>query len=208
MPRISQRVDQVSTGDVESVTAGDGLSGGGTSGALTIDLDPNSLTAATVAAGDKVVIADVDDSGNPKTVTAQAIADLAPVGDITAVTAGDGLTGGGTSGSVELALDRDLPTLEDTTTARTLALTDAGQLVRMNNAGATTVTVPPNSSVAFAVGAQVIVAAMGAGAVTVAAGAGVTLRSKDAALGVDGQYATASCVKIATDEWIVFGALA
>lgn len=208
MPRISQRVDQVSTGDVESVTAGDGLSGGGVSGALTIDLDPNSLTAATVATGDKVVIADVDDSGNPKTVTAQSIADLAPVGDVTGVTAGDGLTGGGTSGDVELALDPDLTTLEDTTTARTLALSDAGKLVRMNNAGATTVTVPPNSSVAFGVGAQVIVAAMGAGAVTIAAGAGVTLRSKDSALGVDGQHATASCVKVATNEWLVFGALA
>ena len=91
---------------------------------------------------------------------------------------------------------------------RTLALTDAGQLIRMNNAGATTVTVPPNSSVAFGVGAQIIVAAKGAGTVTIAAGAGVTLRSKNAALAIDGQYATASCVKIATDEWLVFGALA
>ena len=134
--------------------------------------------------------------------------DQVSTGDISGVTAGDGLTGGGTSGDVSLALDPDLSTLEDTTTARTLALTDAGQLIRMNNAGATTVTVPPNSSVAFGVGAQIIVAALGAGAVTIAAGAGVTLRSKDAALGVDGQYATASVVKIATDEWLVFGALA
>ncbi len=134
--------------------------------------------------------------------------DQVSTGDISAVTAGDGLTGGGTSGDVELALDPDLTTVEDTTTARTLALTDAGKLVRMNNASATTVTVPPNSSVAFGVGAQIIVAAMGAGAVTVAAGAGVTLRSKDSALEIDGQYATASCVQVAADEWLVFGALA
>ena len=134
--------------------------------------------------------------------------DQVSTGDISAVTAGDGLTGGGTSGDVELALDPDLTTVEDTTTARTLALTDAGKLVRMNNASATTVTVPPNSSEAFGVGAQIIVAAMGAGAVTVAAGAGVTLRSKDDALEIGGQYAAASCVKVATDEWLVFGALA
>ena len=36
-------------GDITAVTAGDGLSGGGTSGALSIALDLNELTAATVA---------------------------------------------------------------------------------------------------------------------------------------------------------------
>ena len=204
MARISQRVDQVSTGDISGVTAGDGLSGGGTSGDVSLALDANELTAATAVSTDYVVIEDVTDNTTKKAL----VSDIVSLGDITGVTAGSGLTGGGTSGTVELALDPDLSTLEDTTTARTLALTDAGQLIRMNNAGATTVTVPPNSSVAFGVGAQVIVAAKGAGTVTIAAGAGVTLRSKNAALAIDGQYATASCVKIATDEWLVFGALA
>ena len=204
MARISQRVDQVSTGDISGVTAGDGLSGGGTSGDVSLALDANELTAATAVSTDYVVIEDVTDNTTKKAL----VSDIVSLGDITGVTAGSGLTGGGTSGTVELALDPDLSTLEDTTTARTLALTDAGQLIRMNNAGATTVTVPPNSSVAFGVGAQIIVAAKGAGTVTIAAGAGVTLRSKDAALAIDGQYATASCVKIATDEWLVFGALA
>lgn len=40
-------------------------------------LDGATLTGATVATGDKVLIQDVDDSDNLKTVTAQSIADLA-----------------------------------------------------------------------------------------------------------------------------------
>lgn len=54
---------------------------------LEIGMDIASLTAATVAGGDLVAIADVNDSNNIKKVTAQSIADLAPQGDITAVQA-------------------------------------------------------------------------------------------------------------------------
>ena len=43
-------------------------------------LDGATLTAATVASGDKVLVQDVDDSDNLKTVTAQSIADLASGG--------------------------------------------------------------------------------------------------------------------------------
>jgi|APSaa5957512535_1039671.scaffolds.fasta_scaffold15462_3 hypothetical protein len=66
--RISQRFDQVSTGDVESVTAGSGLSGGGTSGALTIDLDVSDLTAlgATAATTDYLAVYDTDASSTKK----------------------------------------------------------------------------------------------------------------------------------------------
>jgi len=38
MPRLSQRVDQVSTGDISGVTAGTNISGGGTSGTVTVNL--------------------------------------------------------------------------------------------------------------------------------------------------------------------------
>ena len=69
-------------GDIESVTAGDGLSGGGTSGALTLALDLNELTAATVdVANDLVPIIDAGDSSSKK----ESIADI-----VTGI-AGDGL---------------------------------------------------------------------------------------------------------------------
>ena len=90
-----------STGDITAVTAGTALSGGGTSGDVTVNFAPSELSNATVASDDKVVIADTSDSDNPKTVTVSSIAALAS-GDITSVVAGTNLNGGGTSGDVTL----------------------------------------------------------------------------------------------------------
>jgi len=95
-----------------------------------------------------------------------------------------------------------------TTTAYTLVLADAGKAVEADNASANTLTVPPNSSVAFPTGTQIIVIQQGAGATTITAGAGVTLRSKDDALDIGGQYASVALIKRGTDEWYVTGALA
>jgi len=102
-------------GDIDGVTAGTGLSGGGTTGTVTLNFDPNSLTVATVAGGDKVAIADIDDSGAAKYVTAQSIADLGTTGDIEGVTAGTNLNGGGTSGTVTLNLDTTITGLTSVT---------------------------------------------------------------------------------------------
>ena len=95
-------------GDITGVTAGTGLSGGGSSGSVTVNFAPTGLSSATVASNDKVIIADVDDSDTPKTVTAASIAALAPQGDITSVVAGTNLSGGGTSGDVTLNLETNI----------------------------------------------------------------------------------------------------
>lgn len=89
----------------------------------------------------------------------------------------------------------------------TLLLTDAGKAVEMANASARTVTVPPNSSVAFPVGAVLEVCRMGTGAVTIASGVGVTIRSTNNRLSISGQYGAVSLRKRATDEWVLNGSL-
>jgi hypothetical protein len=92
-----------------------------------------------------------------------------------------------------------------TGTTYTLVLADAHKLVTLSNASAITATVPPNSSVAFEIGDQVNLLQLGAGQVTVAAGSGVTLRSQGSKLKLNGQYSTATLVKIASDEWVLLG---
>ena len=95
-----------------------------------------------------------------------------------------------------------------TGTSYTLVLTDLAKLVTLTNAAAITLTVPPNASVAFPIGTQVLLYQGGAGQVTVAAGAGVTIRSQGSKLKLFDQYAVAGLLKVATDEWVIFGNLA
>jgi len=91
------------------------------------------------------------------------------------------------------------------TASYTLALTDADKLVEMNVATANNLTVPLNSSVAFAIGTKIDLAQYGAGQTTVVATGGVTVRSAGGALKLSLQYSGATLVKIATNEWYLFG---
>ena len=115
--RITQRIDQVSTGDISGVTAGDGLSGGGSEGTVSLALDVNELSVVTAVAGDYVTIEDVGDGSSKKALISDITA-LVPQGDLTAITAGTAI--GVTSGT------GPVPTVNVTVETATLQL--AGQV--------------------------------------------------------------------------------
>lgn len=104
-------------------------------------------------------------------------------------------------GSAEL----DNLTLSAVVDTYTLVLGDAHKLVTLNKATAFTVTVPTDATVAFEVGDQVNLLQIGAGQVTVAGAAGVDVRSQGPKLKLNGQYAAATLVKIAANEWVLIG---
>ena len=98
-----------------------------------------------------------------------------------------------------------------TGTTYTAVLTDAKQMVTLSNASAITVTLPPNSSVAYAAGSKIDFIQKGAGQVTFAQGAGVTIRSTGStatAPKLRAQYSAATAWYEGSDVWYIVGDIA
>ena len=86
----------------------------------------------------------------------------------------------------------------------TLVLADSGKMIEMGNASANTLTIPPNSSVAFPVGTTLTVLQTLAGQCTITAGAGVTVNGTPG-LKLRTQWSSATLIKRATDTWVALG---
>lgn len=138
-------------------------------------------------------------SGTAATVTGAAQSAITSVGTLTSVT----VTGAVTAGSVVAPLAINA----QTGTTYTFVAGDASKLVTASNGSAQTYTVPPNSGVAFDVGTAITVIGIGAGKVTLAQGSGVTINSLDSEKAINGQHASVTLIKTATDTWQLIGNL-
>jgi trimeric autotransporter adhesin len=102
----------------------------------------------------------------------------------------------------------------NTATTYTFVLADNGKLVTSNNASAQTLSIPTNASVAYAIGAQINVAWItGAGQPTInAVTPGTTTILSTGATSTAPKLravnSVATCIKIATDTWLVTGDIA
>ena len=86
----------------------------------------------------------------------------------------------------------------------TLVLADTGKMIEMGVASANTLTVPPNSSVAFPIGTTLTILQTGAGQCTLTAGAGVTVNGTPG-LKLRTTWSSATLIKRATDTWVAVG---
>jgi len=210
------------TGDITGVTAGTALTGGGTSGNVTLDVNLSNVT---------IPVSQISD------LTATA-AELNVLDGITATTAELNFTDGVTS-AIQTQLDAKAPTADPTFTgvvsgnasaaataangasslgfkgipgsgagasgSYTLVAGDAGELVYTTTTR--TVTIPANSSVAFEVGTTIVFVS-GDGAVTTIAITTDTMRLAGA--GTTGSrtlaaHGMATAVKVASTEWYISG---
>ena len=108
------------------------------------------------------------------------------------------------------ATGADADTLVTTNTqsnSYSLVLSDRNKIVEISNAAARTLTVPSNTSVAFPIGSQIMVARGDTGSVQILAAGGVTIDSSNNNRFLQYQYSGATLVKKSTNGWWLFGDL-
>jgi hypothetical protein len=182
---------------------------GNTSGTNTGDNATNSQYSGLAASKQDVITGGASTITDDNLTASRALVSdgsgKVAVSDVTSTELGylDGVTS-----AVQTQVDSKTAKLITTnrqTASYTLVLADADKLVEMNVATANNLTIPLNSSVAFATGTQILLAQYGAGQTTIVPTSGVTVRSNGGKLKLNVQYSGATLIKIDTDEWYLFG---
>lgn len=176
-------------GDISGVTAGTGLSGGGTTGTVTLSID----TSVTADLSTAQALTNKDLSSGTNTFPSSLVT----------------LTGSQTlTNKILTAPQVNLGINAQTGTTYTTVLADNGKLITLSNGSAITATIPLNSSVTYPVGAQLTFARLGAGQPTIVGAGGVTVVSTGltaSAPKLRVQYSSATAIQTAIDTWLVVG---
>lgn len=203
-------------GDITDIVASTPLTGGGTSGSVTVGIqDASTSQKGSVQLSDSTSTTSSVLAATPTAVkSAYDLANAAPAGNLsgtvlksTVVTSS--LTSFGTAATLNTPLINIGYAAKTATYIPVLA--DNGYLLSMNNASATTFTIPTNASVAFPIGAQInFTWITGAGQPTIqAVTPGTTTILSTGATSTAPKLrvvnAGATAIKIATDIWMVFG---
>jgi hypothetical protein len=219
-------------GDITSVSAGTALTGGGSSGDVTLNVNlasvgssvlasPNITGTATIAAG--TVTGNLGIGGNLNSVTPTQLSYLTggtaniqtqlnarPI--ISGGTAGQPFLSGGTAAPAFGRLPAEhivttVRTLAGTTTAYTTTVADENDVIYSLATATCTVTVPD----LIEIGDRIDIVRDGAGTVVIAAGTGVTSWAGAGTAGtavtfkIDQQYNAATVLKVAANTYRVIG---
>jgi hypothetical protein len=164
---------------------------------LSASFHPADVALASDAASSALAaIGGVSDAASKANAAALTASDAASKAQVKANTA---------SSAAALKAPLIGPVINSQADSYTLVLTDAGKTVVMTKGSANNLTVPPYSSVAFAVNTRVDVLQNGAGKVTIVAGSGVTINSKGAVLSIGAQYVGVTLINTAQDAWTLVG---
>ncbi|MGH2412113.1 MAG: hypothetical protein ACRDEA_00100, partial [Microcystaceae cyanobacterium] len=199
----------VSDGDKGDIT----VSSSGT--IWTIDNDVVNFAKMQNIATDKLLGRDTASSGDTEEIALSTGLEFTGSAEIRvkSVTDSDLSTLAGIAGN-----DQDFRafrTRVSVTATATLSTTHQNAFLDVDSASTVTLTIPNNSTTAFAVGTEIEIYRQGAGAVTIADEASVVVQENGTATAagafsksITTRYTMASIKKIATDVWILIGTVA